>query len=156
MASPHNSSFADKLRSLGVKTGTAHLAPPKPGSRYGIDSVWLDPFSPPHLVTYLPRRRAILPNTGMAFPPCFLTSLSLLSRNGRETGEFLIWTFLSLPFWIQKPADSPVAQAHMPFLWVWRVLWMGSSVCSNSSCVILLRSLPYWRGLRTFWHHVGR
>src|SRR5688500_20124458 len=39
MASPHNSSFADKLRSLGVKTGTAHLAPPKPGSRYGIDSV---------------------------------------------------------------------------------------------------------------------
>ena len=39
MASPRNSSFADKLRSLGVKTGTAHLAPPKPGSRYGIDSV---------------------------------------------------------------------------------------------------------------------
>jgi len=39
MASPRNSSFADKLHSLGVKTGTAHLAPPKPGSRYGIDSV---------------------------------------------------------------------------------------------------------------------
>ena len=39
MTSPRNSSLVDKLRSLGVKTGTAHLAPPKPVSRYGIDSV---------------------------------------------------------------------------------------------------------------------
>ena len=39
MDSPRNSSFADKLRSLGVKTGTTHLAPPKPESQYGIDAV---------------------------------------------------------------------------------------------------------------------
>lgn len=39
MDSPRNSSFVDKLKSLGVKMGTAHLAPPKPGARYGIDSV---------------------------------------------------------------------------------------------------------------------
>ena len=31
-------SLADKLKSLGVKTGTSHLAPPKPAS-HTIDSV---------------------------------------------------------------------------------------------------------------------
>src|SRR5688500_8876130 len=46
MDSPRNSSFADKLRSLGVKTGTTHLAPPKPESRYGIDSVVAGDFLP--------------------------------------------------------------------------------------------------------------
>lgn len=37
MASPQ--SLADKLKSLGVKTGAATLAPPKPKSPYAIDSV---------------------------------------------------------------------------------------------------------------------
>jgi len=37
--SPRNSSVGDKLKSLGVKVGVADLAPPKPKSRYGIDSV---------------------------------------------------------------------------------------------------------------------
>jgi len=46
MASPRNSSFADKLRSLGVKTGTAHLAPAKPGSQYEIDAVVNGSFLP--------------------------------------------------------------------------------------------------------------
>ena len=46
MDSSRNSSFADKLRSLGVKTGTTHLVPPKPGSRYGIDSVVAGAFHP--------------------------------------------------------------------------------------------------------------
>lgn len=39
MDSPRKPSFADKLKSLGVKTGTTHLAPPKPGPHYGIDSI---------------------------------------------------------------------------------------------------------------------
>lgn len=37
--SPRKSSVGDKLKSLGVKVGVADLAPPKPKSRYGIDSV---------------------------------------------------------------------------------------------------------------------
>ncbi|HXQ36072.1 MAG TPA: hypothetical protein VN843_18800, partial [Anaerolineales bacterium] len=37
--SPRKSSFTDKLKSLGVKVGATELAPPKPKSRYRIDSV---------------------------------------------------------------------------------------------------------------------
>jgi uncharacterized protein len=37
--SPRNPSVADKLKSLGVKVGTRDLAPPKPKSRFDIDSV---------------------------------------------------------------------------------------------------------------------
>ena len=37
--SPRKSSFTDKLKSLGVKVGATDLAPPKPKSRYRIDSV---------------------------------------------------------------------------------------------------------------------
>jgi uncharacterized protein YprB with RNaseH-like and TPR domain len=39
-------SIADKLKSLGVKTGTKDLAPPKPKSRYGIDAVVPGAFRP--------------------------------------------------------------------------------------------------------------
>lgn len=39
MTSPQKHSLADKLKSLGVKTGTAELASPKPKSPYAIDSV---------------------------------------------------------------------------------------------------------------------
>ena len=42
----HMSSVADKLKSLGVKTGMAHLTPPKPESRYEIDSVVAGAFQP--------------------------------------------------------------------------------------------------------------
>ena len=44
--SDRKSSIADKLKSLGVKTGTKDLAPPKPKSRYGIDSVVTGAFRP--------------------------------------------------------------------------------------------------------------
>jgi uncharacterized protein YprB with RNaseH-like and TPR domain len=40
------SSLADKLKSLGVKTGTADLAPPWPKSPYAIDSVVAGAFHP--------------------------------------------------------------------------------------------------------------
>lgn len=40
------SSVADKLKSLGVGKGTEHLAPPKPKSRYEIDSVVAGAFQP--------------------------------------------------------------------------------------------------------------
>src|SRR5512139_508343 len=39
-------SLADKLKSLGVKTGTADLAPPRPKSPYAIDSVVTGAFHP--------------------------------------------------------------------------------------------------------------
>src|SRR5215207_8999382 len=44
--SARKSSFADKLKSLGVKTGTKDLAPPRPKSRYGIESVVSGAFHP--------------------------------------------------------------------------------------------------------------
>ena len=44
--SSRKSSFADKLKSLGVKVGVTDLAPPKPKSRYGIDSVVAGAFYP--------------------------------------------------------------------------------------------------------------
>jgi len=47
--SPRKSSVADKLKSLGVKVGVADLAPPKPKSRYGIDSVVAGAFCPTSL-----------------------------------------------------------------------------------------------------------
>lgn len=47
--SPRRSSFADKLKSLGVKVGTTDLAPRKPKSRYGIDSVVAGAFHPTQL-----------------------------------------------------------------------------------------------------------
>ena len=47
--SPRRSSFADKLKSLGVKVGATDLAPPKPKSRYGIDSVVAGAFHPTQL-----------------------------------------------------------------------------------------------------------
>jgi uncharacterized protein YprB with RNaseH-like and TPR domain len=47
--SPRKSSFADKLKSLGVKVGATDLAPPKPKSRYGIDSVVAGAFHPTQL-----------------------------------------------------------------------------------------------------------
>jgi uncharacterized protein YprB with RNaseH-like and TPR domain len=40
----HISSVADKLKSLGVKKGTTHLAPPKLDSHYGIDSIMAGAF----------------------------------------------------------------------------------------------------------------
>jgi len=46
MNSLQRQSLADKLKSLGVKTGAADLAPPKPGSRYEIDSVVAGAFHP--------------------------------------------------------------------------------------------------------------
>ena len=51
MDSPQNpsiadKSLADKLKSLGVKVGATQLAPPKPESRYEIDSVVAGSFSP--------------------------------------------------------------------------------------------------------------
>ena len=49
MDSSRNSSFADKLRSLGVKTGTAHLAPVKPGPQYEIGAVVAGGFHPTQL-----------------------------------------------------------------------------------------------------------
>jgi len=45
MTSPQKQSLADKLKSLGVKTG-ADLAPPRPESRYEIDSVVAGAFHP--------------------------------------------------------------------------------------------------------------
>jgi uncharacterized protein YprB with RNaseH-like and TPR domain len=39
-------SVADKLKSLGIKVGTTDLAPPKPKSRYEIDSVVAGAFHP--------------------------------------------------------------------------------------------------------------
>jgi uncharacterized protein YprB with RNaseH-like and TPR domain len=44
--SPRKSSVADKLKSLGVKVGVTDLAPPRPKSRYGIDSVVAGEFYP--------------------------------------------------------------------------------------------------------------
>ena len=44
MASLQKQSLADKLRSLGVNTGAAHLAPPK--SPYGVDSVIVGDYLP--------------------------------------------------------------------------------------------------------------
>lgn len=44
--SPHNPSVADKLKSLGIKVGARDLAPPKPKSRFGIDSVVTGAFQP--------------------------------------------------------------------------------------------------------------
>ena len=75
MDSPRNSSLADKLRSLGVKTGTTHLAPPKPESHYGIDSVVAGAFRPTQLgdvfvaqQTYPPEYRHGLSSLLSAFP----------------------------------------------------------------------------------------
>jgi uncharacterized protein YprB with RNaseH-like and TPR domain len=39
-------SLTDKLKSLGVKVGTTHLAPPRTGPRYEIDSVVAGAFHP--------------------------------------------------------------------------------------------------------------
>lgn len=39
-------SINDRLKSLGIKTGTSHLAPPKPESRHEIDSVVAGTFAP--------------------------------------------------------------------------------------------------------------
>lgn len=44
--SSRNPSVGDKLKSLGVKVGTTHLTPPKPKSRYEIDSVVPGAFHP--------------------------------------------------------------------------------------------------------------
>ena len=44
--SPRRSSFADKLKSLGVKVGVKDLAPPRPKSRFEIDSVVAGAFHP--------------------------------------------------------------------------------------------------------------
>ncbi|HET9906288.1 MAG TPA: ribonuclease H-like domain-containing protein [Anaerolineales bacterium] len=41
-----NSSLADRLKALGVKVGTADLAPPEPKPHYGIDSVVAGAFHP--------------------------------------------------------------------------------------------------------------
>jgi uncharacterized protein YprB with RNaseH-like and TPR domain len=75
MDSPRNSSLADKLKSLGVKTGTMHLAPPKPGPDYGIDSVVAGAFQPTQLgdvfvaqQTYTPEYRHGLFSLLSAFP----------------------------------------------------------------------------------------
>ena len=46
IGSPHNSAVADKLKSLGVKVGAAHLAPPTKESHYEIDSVVSGVFRP--------------------------------------------------------------------------------------------------------------
>ncbi len=46
MASPQKQSLADKLKSLGVKTGAADLAQPKAKSPYAIDSVVAGAFQP--------------------------------------------------------------------------------------------------------------
>ncbi len=48
MSSPQKQSLADKLKSLGVKTGAADLAPPQPASAspYAIDSVVAGAFHP--------------------------------------------------------------------------------------------------------------
>lgn len=44
--SSRKSSVADKLKSLGVKVGTTDIAPPRPKSHYGIDSVVAGAFYP--------------------------------------------------------------------------------------------------------------
>lgn len=46
MPSPQKNSLADKLKSLGVKTGTANLAQPKPKAPFAIDSVVAGAFRP--------------------------------------------------------------------------------------------------------------
>ena len=46
MDSPRKSSLTDKLRSLGVKRGTADLPQPKPADRYEIDSVVAGAYHP--------------------------------------------------------------------------------------------------------------
>ncbi|HEX2996926.1 MAG TPA: ribonuclease H-like domain-containing protein [Anaerolineales bacterium] len=46
MPSPQKNSLADKLKSLGVKTGAADLAQPKPKAPYAIDSVVAGAFHP--------------------------------------------------------------------------------------------------------------
>src|SRR5512147_2487732 len=46
MTPPQKPSLADKLKSLGVKTGVAELATPKPKSPYAIDSVVAGAFLP--------------------------------------------------------------------------------------------------------------
>ncbi len=86
MDSPGKSSFADKLRSLGVKTGTTHLAPPKPESHYEIDSVVAGAFHPTPLgnvfvaqQTYDPEYRHGLSSLLSAFP------FSVISQWARDT-----------------------------------------------------------------------
>ena len=46
MNSLHKQTLADKLKLLGVKTGLTDLAPPKPKSPYGIDSVVAGAYHP--------------------------------------------------------------------------------------------------------------
>ena len=99
MDSPRNSSLADKLKSLGVKTGTMHLAPPKPGPDYGIDSVVAGAFQPTQLgdvfvaqQTYTPEYRHGLFSLLSAFP---FSVISQWARDARISDlDFSKFAFL--------------------------------------------------------------
>ena len=84
--SARKSSFADKLKSLGVKTGTKDLAPPKPKSRYGIDSVVPGAFHPTALgdVFVAEQTYAIDYRHGLSSLTCSLP-ISLISQWAGDT-----------------------------------------------------------------------
>ena len=84
--SPRKSSLTGKLRSLGVKVGVTDLAPPKPKSRYGIDSVIAGAFCPTALgdvfvaeQTYTSEYRHGLSSLNSSLP------ISVISQWARDT-----------------------------------------------------------------------
>ena len=81
-----NSSLMDRLKALGVNVGTTDLAPPKPKSSYGIDSVVVGAFCPTALgdvfvaeQTYMADYRHGLSSLTSSLP------ISVISQWARDT-----------------------------------------------------------------------
>ena len=134
-------SLSDKLKSLGVKTGTSHLAPPQP-VRHTIDTVVAGSF----LST--PRGEAFV--SEQIFDEGYLHGtvshlstfpLSLISQwaNDPRIADLPIHKFAFLD---TETSGMAGEQARMPFWSVRRALWMANSPCSNSFYATRLKSQP--------------
>lgn len=79
MASPQN--ISEKLKAFGIKTGAKNLTPPKPKSRYGIDSVVDGSFHLTTLGEVFVAEQAYLPDYRHGFSPLLSSfPLSLISQ----------------------------------------------------------------------------
>ncbi|RPI90773.1 MAG: hypothetical protein EHM40_17520 [Chloroflexi bacterium] len=85
MSSLQKHSLADKLKSLGVKTGATDLAPPKPKSPYAIDSVVAGAFHPTPRGDVFIAEQVYLPDYHHgAFPIVCSSPLSLISQWAKD------------------------------------------------------------------------
>src|SRR5215207_525813 len=81
MSSLQKHTLTDKLKLLGVKTGLTDLAPPKPKSLYGIDSVMAGAFCPTPLGDVFFTEQVYLPDHHHGIAPILCSSpRSLISQ----------------------------------------------------------------------------